>query len=525
MKRTIPPTAGSLTDELLKLDPSLAPKRAEVEQVVSKLLESRPDTRWRPDFERELLAALRPALSAAAGERMMGEEAVAPHFSFFSFFPMDTRFFFAGGGALLGALLVFVTLQQPFSGSGTGSPAANETVLESGVTSVAAGAFGKLAPEAGGLGGGGLGSNEAISARPQSGGGGGGGVATDAMMVAPDQYRVSRFTYAGTLNLPTEDQMVYRRVKPGNQPSGQNMITGFAAGLINWSALGGLRLQSVSLVGGEYNVYVDYTEGTVSVNRVFDPSDRPDFQCRDQECYDRYRLSESDMIPDEEAFQIARAFAEELDIDLSIYGEPEITENWQIMYARTADKASYWFPEQVSVVFPLILDGQTVYEEYGQPHGLTIAVDIRLRKAASLYNHYLQRYEQSAYAPVADEQRVRDAISHGSMYFWDDPSAQYVDVTLGEPTTALMHYYQWNQAGGQSQELFVPALVFPVTGEMANEYENRRNVVVPLIQELYDQVQDQVVPFPMPLIQEDAPASDDVPVDADVMEEVPVEAL
>lgn len=54
----------------------------------------------------------------------------------------------------------------------------------------------------------------------------------------------------------------------------------------------------------------------------------------------------------------------------------------------------------------------------------------------------------------------------------------------------------------------MPALVFPVTGELANEYETRNYIVVPLVQELYDNTQNQGYPMPMPLM-EDAP----LPVD------------
>jgi len=332
-------------------------------------------------------------------------------------------------------------------------------------------------------------------------------VAQDAMMVPPEPYRVSRFFYDGEITLPAEPQGVYRRVKPNAKPSGQSAITDFARDLIDWSALGSHRLQNVSLVSGDYSVYIDYMEGSISINKVYDASSRPDFRCQTEECYQQSRLKESDMISEEQAILIARAFAERMGIDVSTYGEPRVVDNWQIMYARSTDKAAFWFPEQMSVVFPMLIDGQPVYEEYGNTAGLNVSIDIRNKEAAGLYNHYIQRFEKSDYAPVADVERVKQAIRSGSMYSWEDPSAQYVDVALGEPTSALMHSYQWLQETGESRELFVPALVFPVTGEPANEYETRNYIIVPLVQELYDNAQNP--PYPMPLIEEGEP----IPVD------------
>jgi len=85
---------------------------------------------------------------------------------------------------------------------------------------------------------------------------------------------------------------------------------------------------------------------------------------------------------------------------------------------------------------------------------------------------------------------------------------------FGPGLIARVPFFQVGQDFGERDllagrdQLFVPALVFPVTGELANEYETRNYIVVPLVQELYDNTQNQGYPMPMPLM-EDAP----LPVD------------
>lgn len=482
-------TVHSLVEELLELEPSLRGRREEVARVVQELLDSRMGTRWRPAFQQELLAVLRMQMGVAGKE--------APHSSFFfPIFRMDSRFFFAGGGAVLGALLVFLTLGEPWAPA-PGSPQPKELALEETVTPVAPHAFGSLAAkDAGGAGAG------DAEMRMQAGGGGG-GVAMESMMVPPGEYTQTRYVFEGDIPLPEGDLQVYRRIRPdANVPAG-DALRGFASGMLDWSSFGPLRLQNVNVTeqgNDAYSFFVDYLEGSLSVNRMFAPESRPEFQCKDPECYERVRLRESDMLSDEEVIRIARAFIDASGIDASAYGEPVVPDDWRQWLKQSPDKTSFYFPEQVNVVFPLLLDGKPVYEEYGNPFGLTVGVDVRTKSAASLYNHFVQRYEQSAYAPVTDASRVRDLIDRGGMYMWRDPSAKLVDAKLGAPQEALMRMVQWDPDYTKNKELYVPALVFPVESWPEGTYDYRKYIVVPLADELLN-MQDGGMPRPMPFVE------------------------
>ncbi len=475
--------------ELIALDPSLASKREELAHVLDSLEAARPRTEPTRSFERALLKRLRGAMRET-------EEASAPPY-FLSFFSlMFNRSLFAGGGALLGALLVFVAMQQRGPVTSSTDFYGEGDMPEAGITDAGPRAFGSISVDqqaAGGRGGGGGGGAPSIDTMS----------ANDAKLIYPaEDYTVTRFTYDGVLPLSTDDVEVYRHVPPGSRPSAAGIGKGFAEQMINWGAFGNLQTQSLQLTEtgrNPYHVSVDFNEGSLSIHRSFDASSRPDLNCTDTDCWERNRLRENDMIPDAEAIRIARDFANRFGLDLSRYGEPQVMDEWRTWYELTEDKASYYFPEQLTVVFPLLIDGKPVYEEYGSAFGVNVGIDVRTKEASGLYNYYFHAYEKSAYAPLGDEQKARQVLEQGSMYLWDDPNATKVYSTLGEPTEGFMRTYQWDQATMTNRDLIVPALVFPVTERHPDANDGRTRVLLPLAEDVLPENTPQPVPLPRPL--------------------------
>ncbi len=424
---------------------------------------------------------------------------------------MNTRFIFAGAGALVGALLVFVVTQSPFDGVMPLSESDGDN--QQTITQTSPNSFGPLANSGQDA------ANEAISDmsfRSQSGGGGGNPAPSMAMdekmMIYPVDYRQTRYTYDGALTLPEGDVQVYRRVRNTSKPSASNAISGFADGMIDWSSFGSLGVQSISVTqpgNDAYTFYVDYSDGSISMHRNFSGTTRPEMLCQDSDCYERMRLTEDDMLPDEEVIQIAQDFLADHGFDRSKFGEPSITDDWRIMLSRSSDRMAFYFPEQMNVTFPLLIDGLPVYEEYGTPYGLTVSVDIRSKQVSSVYNYQTLSFEQSAYAAVTDEARVREVMAAGSLYSWTDPNAEVVNATLGEPTQGLVRMSHWDQSKQLSSDLYVPALVFPITDLPTDSMETRTRVVVPLAAELlkapeYMPLIDATVPTTEPAVREDA---------------------
>lgn len=514
------PTLADIIADIEALEPALAQDRQALERTVEALLKARVDDEPREGFEDELLARVRTALASRT---------VAPSFSLISLprILMQSKYVFGLTGALTGALVVIAAAKTgivPSSGLPLSAPSAAEE--RSGTVAAGPAAFGSLkggeqvAPEHSrsyGVGGGGgaVAMDTAVEAPVPA------NAVSDKMMIypGPDMKQAS-YAYDGDITLPSGEVSVYRRLPPASSVPATNAIAGFAKGMLDWSKMSSSTIQNVNVTDKAtgLNFSIDYQNGSVWINKIV--YNDPYAGCTDPECYEKRRLKESDMLPDAQSVAIASAFAAELGIDLASYGTPEVTDDWRMWYARAEDKAQYYFPEQISVLFPLLIDGKRVYEEYGQPYGLQVTVDIRTKSATGLGNLYFGKFETSAYAAATDQAKVRELLRRGGLSSWMYEGAQTVNVDLSAPQEAFVHISRWLPDAQQSQELFVPALAFE-TKDPAEELMNgRKYVLVPLADEMLV-LPEEGAPVPMPL--EDGPAIKPMEAEAE-SEPAPAEA-
>jgi hypothetical protein len=225
-------------------------------------------------------------------------------------------------------------------------------------------------------------------------------------------------------------------------------------------------------------------------------------RCVDQNCYEQNRLSESDLLSDEESIRIADAFLAEYGISKADYGAPVINNQWRLQYAAmdSVARSSYWFPEGVSVVYPILADGKIAYDESGYPYGLNVNVDVRMKRAQSVWNLFARTYQVSSYAAETDTKRLLDIAQNTDNYGGEWPeNAKRIEVELGTPKIAYVR--SWQQMGTTGAELLVPALIFPIKNVPAELW--RQNVIVPLVKDLLDAM-PSVIGIPMPL---EAPAA------------------
>lgn len=450
------------------------------DDIIDQLKASRPDVQPRSAFRQELLQQLR--------QKMAETEKPAPstYFSFpFSF--MDQRFIFAGVGAVVGVFMVLVWPDM-------NTPLLNQT--ESDGAGITRSGIAKIEPQ----GFGSLGSPSFTGPMPdvppsapsfmmgQGGDAIGEGMVEEMtttsdsrMIMPPEDYFITRFEYDGTINLPTDDVQVYRRVKNTSKPAATGISKGFAENLINWSAFNNLRVSNINLQQPNgYAISIDYNEGALSIFKEWQTMDRASEPCIGSKCLNQ-------MPADEEVIRVAQNFVSQFGLDMSQYGQPVVLDDWRQWYERSEDKSTFYFPDQVSVVYPFLIDGKPVYEEHGSPFGVNIGVNIRTKEATSLYNYYLQQYEQSAYDPLTNEDKAREALSKGSMYSWHDENAKVALARLGEPTEGYMQYHQWNP-DSQGNSLLVPALIFPVIDRDENVMDGRQNVILPLAADIYENI-------------------------------------
>ncbi|MFH0776654.1 MAG: hypothetical protein V1936_03530 [Patescibacteria group bacterium] len=460
--------------DLIALDPKFAKIEVELRRLAAKLLAAKPDAEMDLIFRQRLRGELR----AQASDLKIESEQIKLSNSF----SMQKLFFALGGAAL--AVVLFFSYQQ----------LENHIAFDfsAGIESVGPKAFGSLANDSG--------------AAPAMGKGGGGGGAAAEMAYrdgAIPEFTITKFVYRGSINLPTSPIQVLKRVK--NQTIGGSLLQSLADfnfGLADFSSLQNLKLQNFGFAEDRdrgYAVYVGAEDGSVSISQNWQKWPNVYDQCNGaaQDCYEKNRMKEGDMLSDQEDLRIAADFVQKFGVDLQSFGQPEIFNSWREELARSTEKIGFYFPEQVAVIYPLQVAGQKVYNDGGTVDGLTVNIDQRLKAATGLWNLQTQKYQASAYEPVRDEKLFRKFLERGGLWNWipeNSQNARIVEVELGDPEMVLLKY--WNYQDNENTELLIPALRFPVVKVPEGEYVYQKAIVIPLAAEiLANQDKNQPVPY------------------------------
>jgi hypothetical protein len=307
---------------------------------------------------------------------------------------------------------------------------------------------------------------------------------------APDMVNYQCRYVGDPIELHEDNVEVLRREK-GFTGSGSvsQLLGSVGRGLIEFGNFSGTKLQNFSFIEDKdfgFFVNVDMQEGMISVNQNW--LRWPQAACQDQACWEARRVRESDIPLDDALIKLADDFVKEKGISLKGYGEPEVDRSWRLMYERmaAAERLSYYFPEQVSVKYPLLIDGKKVYEGPGQTAVLYVLIDVKERRVSGVSSIMSQRYAQSQYEAVTDTAKVIAVAEEGGMqsyypYGLTDGKTQV--LTLGTPERGYMKHWQYQN--NVSNELLVPALIFPVQNPPSEGYAPTQ-VIVPLVKEILD---------------------------------------
>lgn len=486
-------TIDAVLKDLYAIDPSLRDQEERLIKTVRALLAAKPEAALDERFVSELRDELLDRFAAGRA----GTAAVRKSF-IDSLMKKDALKYLVPSGIAAALVLALVIstktpTQPPAAPIASGTP---ETPRAEGVRiSRVAGNFGKLSTTGGG--------DAAMEAgRGQGGGGGGVPSATpqtaspspDKMAIMPYEPTYYKYVYDGDIALTDEKLDVYKRRKGGVTPISPSLLDTALLGLMDPARLGSLGVQSLSLVQDKdfgYSVYVDMHEGMVSLGQNYAKWPHPEQDCRDEACYARYRLQESDMLTDEQAFAISDAFLKELGVNTGSYGAPTIQNSWRMQLAATSleDRANFYFPDIMSVVYPLSINGQKVHDEGGGAMGLVVNVNVRQKRADGLWNLTTLDFDSAQYDAVTDKTALLEVVSRGGVYEGTPPAdAKTVEVKLGTPERVLMRAW----SGGQ--EVVVPALRFPVLDKPEGQMWFRDAVMIPLVKDLL------AVPTPNPIL-------------------------
>jgi len=344
-------------------------------------------------------------------------------------------------------------------------------------------AFGSLQNiQSGGRGGGGGGSESVAMGMGGSGGGAPSPTDADSRLIAPEAVTY-KYVYRGEeLSITEERQNVLKRLKDDSNSDLGNFINRITLGLLDLNSFSNTKLQSFSFfedLNRGYNINVSLTEGTVNINEYW-PKWQGDYQNPPQ-------LQIGQIPPDEQIIAAADAFIAQHGIPREVYGEPFVNNDWRLYYERTPDKTQYYIPNTMSVVYPLVINGQTVYDESGNKNGMVVAVRVPDNVVSGVWELTTQNYQSSAYAAETSVERILGLAEKGGFrnYYYADAGSREVEVELGTPTVSMVKL--WKYDGGMGEELLVPSLIFPVTKEPADApYWYRKAVIVPLVKDILD---------------------------------------
>ncbi len=364
------------------------------------------------------------------------------------------------------------------------------------ITEVPDSSFGELnASTAGGRGVGAAGemANPSASSaqltmdRPQSGGG---SSSSDAKMIAPYPQVNYRFKYDGAeLGEMNAEQPVYKRVKE-NVATGvvDRIISTLSLGLIDLTKFASTKLQNFTINEDRefgYSIFVDVDQGNLNMYQNYAQWPQPLMECRDEDCYRAQMPKLSEIPEDQVIIDMANKFVAEKSVSLNGYGPGRVANNWRQMYEAFDDKANFYFPEVIDVVYPLVIDGQEVFDEGGSPSGLHVSVDYRKDRVVSLYDLTTKQYERSNYTGETDNDRILEIAEKGGFRSYFDPAGtgttKVTTLNLDTPTMQVLR--MWRYDNNKSEEIYVPALVFPIKNQ-GNYW--RSNVIVPLVKEILD---------------------------------------
>lgn len=497
-----------ILEDIYMIDPSLKNQEKQLIKIIKEFEASQPDT----NFDEKFAQALKQELLTRIRDMEENKTSFSAKKIIFNFNFMKKAYYVAGG-ALVCALLVIPIMSYLNKNSSRNIQEEFKVSFAPEIKDVGRNAFGSL-----------VSSSQNVPAAERAaadqsaevvglGGGGGGGVATVPLagkMIAPYPEMIKyNYIYKGDeIEFPKEDLLVYKKII--NKEAGKNLARAFNfdLGLIDLRKFSNLGVDHISLSEDRefgYNIYFNLIENIVSISNNWQRWPQPSANCFDEECFQRNRLTINDVPGDSTLFSIAENFLKEYNISTTSYGKPEVMDQWRKSYEMMTDKEHAYIPEMMQVVYPLLIGGKKTYDDFGNFEGLMVDVDIRNMKAAGVRGMSLQEYEASNYELEKDVDKIVKVAESGG-FFYSYPVAnpdKVIDIELGTPTVELVRHWQYNSNTGLGDSLYVPAFVFPIISESEESYQNRKNVVVPIVKEILEERRSETnpgIPEPMPLL-------------------------
>lgn len=474
-----------ILDDLYRSDPSLKKYETDLIEIIESLVAARPKINFDQSFKNELRAHLLEKFDQIS-TKGQAQQKTNIKYNFMN------KIYYALGAL---ALVMLILLPSLYNKNKSNIKIAKLDTGNS-IEKIQARGFGSLLENSG---------NQAApsSAEQATGLGGGGGFASnatsvDGKMIAPNPVNY-RYVYDGDITVNNASMEVYKKIRGisgGSQLASilqKNKLDNFDISAFNNTQLRSFTINENKSYG--YSIYVDLYEGMMFISQDWEKWPQPQYN----------EPVKIEQIPDDQTvIDIANKFLKDKKIDMSQYGQPTVDDQWRVYYEQNPAQNYYAIPDTISIIYPQIINGREVYEEYGTKFGLRVSISVRDQKVTGAWGISTQKYQSSSYDMETDTNKLKKLVEQGGswpIYYAQDAKIQ--DVRLGDPT--LEYVSVWHSEGNQSSQLFVPALVFPVLDKPQEGYYYKEKVVVPLAKDIVNSRLNPDQPIgipvePMPLM-------------------------
>ncbi len=316
-------------------------------------------------------------------------------------------------------------------------------------------------------------------------------ISADRMMMPIGEQRVYKYIYSGSgVTLESEMAVYLKNKSPMTAAEAQGFLGNFKISSIDLKQFTSLTLNSLALSEDRTNglsLNIDFNEGNLSISKNWNKWAQNN--CQTDVCFQQNQMKVGEVLPNEKSLAIAAAFIADHKISTSSYGKPFVKNEWKVAYDLVSDKSQAYIPDTEYVIYPLVIDGKTIYEEYGQAKGITVGIDSKTGLVSEVNGIEKLDFLDSNYPVETDFAKIRALAEKGGrtgyaypmMGLPQDVKTVTVEVKLGEPTMSYVHLYEYKE--GQSSEYFVPALIFPVMQKPGEGEYFQDQIIVPIIKD------------------------------------------
>ncbi|MDD3190125.1 MAG: hypothetical protein PHI66_00295 [Candidatus Pacebacteria bacterium] len=470
--------------DIYKIDPSLRSDEVEIIKVLEELLEIEPDLE--PD--EEFVLSLKKQLVESVGPmKVVGKKE-------FSFLEMYKGLSFAIGGLVV-VVVILISVSGISNRSGVDMENGRNLFFSSEptVAQLKDNAFGVLSDlnvEKS--------SSDEVNMESVPAGAGGGRYSTppgnaESKIDYPFGPMYYSYVYAGEEIVIEQEKMdVFRKVPTSGSVKGGSVTGRINFNLFDLGKVGDANVGNISFVDNSdfgYRTEIDFTNGSAYIYKNWEKW--PNYYsttCTSEGCYETDRPSLSDIPDDEVIVAVANDFLSGYGIDTSIYGEPEVNRDF-LMYYKNIEDA--YIPDEVTVIYPFLINDIKVYEGYGNISGLNVNYDVRSGRVSAVNNLTVQNYESSLYDTERDFDKIINSVNspdRSKPVLYDERTESVkVTIELDTPFVGLEHFWRYDKTENKSYEYLVPALIFPVKSISEDNYYWKKRVIVPIIKDFINQ--------------------------------------